>query len=90
MLIGLGPVTGAILLMWLLVVSAIEMSNPEDSYGGESWFGLGPPLVIGIFLFILGFIFMVSSRLVDTPFWKERPSVVEPDLVPASEGGDER
>ena len=89
-LIGLGPVTGAILLMWLLVVSAIEMSNPEDSYGGESWFGLGPPLVIGIFLFILGFIFMVSSRLVDTPFWKERPSVVEPDLVPASEGGDER
>ena len=89
-LIGLGPVIGAVLLIWLLVLSAVEMSNPENSYGGVSWFGLGPPLVIGIFLFALGFIFMVTSRIVDTAFWKERPSVVEPDLVPASEGGDER
>ena len=89
LLIGLGPVVGAVMLIWLLVLSAIEMSNPENSYGGVSWFGLGPPLVIGIFLFVLGGIFMVSSRIVDRPLWKERPSVVDPDLVPASEGGDE-
>jgi len=89
-LIGLGPVVGAILLFWLLVLSVIEMSNPENSYGGVSWFGLGPPLVIGIFLFVLGLVFMVTSRIVDTAFWKERPSVVDPDLVPVSEGGDER
>jgi amino acid transporter len=90
LLIGLGPVVGAAMLIWLLVLSAIEMSNPENSYGGVSWFGLGPPLVIGIFLFAVGIVFMVTSRLVDTPFWKERPSVVDPDLVPVSEGGDER
>lgn len=90
LLVGLGPVIGALLLAWLLVLSAIEMSNPENSYGGVSWFGLGPPLVIGIFLFAVGVIFMVTSRLVDTPFWKERPSVVNPDLVPVSEGGSER
>ena len=88
-LIGLGPVVGAIMLIWLLGLSVVEMSNPANSYGGVSWFGLGPPLVIGIFLFALGAIFMVTSRIVDTPFWKERPSVVEPDLVPISEGGTE-
>jgi amino acid transporter len=88
-LIGLGPVIGAIMLIWLLGLSVVEMSNPENSYGGVSWFGLGPPLVIGICLFALGAIFMVTSRIVDTPFWKERPSVVEPDLVPISEGGAE-
>ena len=89
LLIGLGPVVGAILLLWLLILSGIEMSNPENSYGGVSWFGLGPPLVIGIFLFAVGVVFMVSSRIAATAFWKERPSVVDPDLVPTSEGGDE-
>jgi amino acid transporter len=87
-LIGIGPVLGALLLIWLLGLSIVEMSNPANSYGGVSWFGLGPPLVIGILLFALGVVFMVVSRIVDTPFWKERPSVVNPDLVPVSEGGD--
>ncbi len=89
LLIGLGPVVGAVLLLWLLILSGIEMSNPENSYGGVSWFGMGPPLVIGLFLFALGVIFTVSSRIANTPYWKERPSVVDPDLVPVSEGGDE-
>lgn len=90
LLIGLGPVVGSLLLIWLLVLSVIEMSNPENSYGGVSWFGLGPPLVIGIFLFLLGVIFMVSSRIKRTPFWRERPTSVDPDLVPVSEGGEQR
>lgn len=90
LLIGVGPVLGAIMLIWLLVLSAREMSNPENSYGGVSWFGLGPPLVIGLFLFALGIVFMVSSRIGNSPFWKERPSVVDLDLTPVSEGGDEK
>ena len=90
LLVGVGPVIGALLLAWLLVLSAIEMSNPENSYGGESWFGLGPPLVIGIVLFALGVIFMVTSRIVDTPFWKERPSVVDPELTPTVDDGSGR
>jgi amino acid transporter len=90
LLIGVGPVIGSILLIWLLVLSVIDMSDPANSYGGESWFGLGPPLVIGIVLFALGVIFMVASRIVRTPYWNERPSSVDPDLVPIDEGGDER
>ena len=87
LLIGVGPVVGGILLVWLLVMSVISMSDPANSYGGVSWFGLGPPLVIGIFLFALGVIFMICMRIANTPFWKERPTVVAPALVPAAEGG---
>ena len=87
LLIGVGPVFGGLLLVWLLVMSVISMSDPANSFGGVSWFGLGPPLVIGIFLFVLGAFFMVLMRIANTPFWKERPTVVDPDLVPVSEGG---
>ncbi len=88
LLIGVGPVVGAVMLAWLLVLSVIAMSNPENSYSGQSWFGVGPPLVIGIFLFAIGAVFMVASRVAGTRYWQERPSTVEDDEVPVSEGGD--
>lgn len=75
LLIGVGPVIGAIMLIWLLVLSIIEMSDPANSYGGVSWFGLGPPLVIGIFLFAVGIVFMVMSRIWGSPYWREQRSV---------------
>ncbi|MET1037354.1 MAG: APC family permease, partial [Aeromicrobium sp.] len=42
LLIGLGPVLGALLLLWLLVESVRDLSDPENSYSQTSWFGLGP------------------------------------------------
>lgn len=87
LLIGLGPVVGAIMLAWLLYLSAVDMADPANAYGGESWFGLGPPLVIGIALFLVGVAFMIASRLTGSKFWKERAGVVDPALVPVSEGG---
>jgi amino acid transporter len=81
LLIGLGPVVGALMLVWLLVLSVIDMSDPENSYGGESWFGVGPPLAIGIGLAAVGVVFMVASRLAGTRFWAERAGVADPALV---------
>ena len=81
LLIGLGPVVGGLMLLWLLVLSVIDMSNAENSYGGESWFGMGPPLVIGIGLAALGVVFMVTSRIAGTRFWTERAGVADPALV---------
>ena len=40
-LIGVGPVVGAILLFWLLMESIIDMSDPENSYTGVAWLGVG-------------------------------------------------
>ena len=63
LLIGVGPVVGAVLLLWLLVESVIDMSDPENSYSGSLWFGLGPPLVIGIAIVLVGVLLMVLVAL---------------------------
>lgn len=76
LLIGVGPVAGSLLLLWLLVQSVITMSDPANSYGGQSWFGMGPPLVIGIVLFVLGLVLTVVSRMGGGKFWRERASAL--------------
>ncbi|MFJ3960546.1 APC family permease [Streptomyces sp. NPDC090036] len=82
-LIGLGPVVGAGLLIWLLVESIGDMSNPENSASGVSWFGLGPPLVIGIAIALVGVAVMCFWRVRDGRFWQERRGVADPELVHA-------
>ena len=81
LLIGLGPLVGAGLLAWLLVESVSDMSDPANSYSGVSWFGLGPPLVIGIGIALTGVVLMVVLRLLTPAFWSERPGVADPELV---------
>ncbi|KFG02112.1 amino acid transporter [Streptomyces scabiei] len=81
LLIGLGPLVGAGLLAWLLVESVSDMADPANSYSGVSWFGLGPPLVIGIGITLTGVVLMVVLRLVTPAFWSERPGVADPRLV---------
>ncbi|MFD0003817.1 APC family permease [Streptomyces sp. NPDC127178] len=81
LLIGLGPLIGAGLLVWLLVESIGDMADPENSYSGVSWFGVGPPLVIGIGITLAGVILMIVWRLMAPTFWEERLEVADPDLV---------
>ncbi len=80
-LIGLGPVVGAGLLLWLLVESISDMSDPANSYSGVSWFGLGPPLVIGVGITLTGVVLMLVRRVTAPAFWSERPEVADPALV---------
>ncbi len=82
LLIGLGPLVGAGLLIWLLAESIGDMSDPANSYSGVSWFGLGPPLVIGIGITLTGVVLMVVWRLMAPAFWAARPEVADPALVP--------
>jgi amino acid transporter len=81
LLIGVGPLIGSALLIWLLVLSIRDMSDPENSYSGQSWLGVGPPLVIGIGIFLTGVATMLIWRTRDRRFWNERPSVADPDIV---------
>lgn len=91
LLIGVGPLVGAGLLSWLLVESVGDLADPANSYSGTSWFGLGPPLVIGIGIALIGVLLMLVWRLRASPFWAERPGVVDPALVPGRtrSGGEE-
>ncbi len=81
LLVGVGPVVGALLLLWLLVQSVVDMSDPENSYSGQAWFGVGPPLVIGIGIAVTGVVVMLVWRARDARFWEERAGVVDPALV---------
>lgn len=85
LLIGVGPVVGAGLLAWLLVESVVDMSDPANSYSGQAWFGAGPPLVIGVAIFLVGLVLMLVWRNVDARYWSERAGVVDPALVRSEE-----
>ena len=76
LLIGVGPLIGSGLLIWLLVESIGDLADPENSYSG-SWFGLGPPLVIGLGIFLLGIVVMLAWRVRDRRFWSEKRTTVE-------------
>jgi len=81
-LIGVGPVVGSVLLLWLLVESVVDMADPANSYTGQAWFGVGPPLVIGIVIVVVGLVLLGISRVKGSVFWEERAGVADPGLVP--------
>jgi amino acid transporter len=74
LLLGVGPVAGAAVLVWLLVLSVRDLADPENSYTGQAWLGVGPPLVIGVGVMAGGVVLMLWWRRRDTDFWRERPS----------------
>ena len=80
--IGLAPLLGAAGLGYLLVVSAIQLANPADSYSGQAVLGMGVPLVIAIFFTGLGLILMVVRRFAGgQEYFKRRPFEAVPPAV---------
>ncbi len=74
LLLGVGPLVGAGMLAWLLVLSVRDLADAENSYTGQAWFGVGPPLVIGVGVMAAGVVLMLWWRRRDATFWRERPS----------------
>lgn len=79
--IGLAPLIGGLMLLAIFVKSVIDLSDPANSESGESWFGLGPPLVIAVFFAILGVILMLYWGKVEPAFFKRKAQVVDPDVA---------
>jgi amino acid transporter len=73
LLLGVGPLAGAAMLLWLLVLSVRDLADPANSYTGQAWLGVGPPLVIGVAIFAAGVVLMLWWRLRDATYWGERP-----------------
>ena len=69
--IGIAPLIGAGLLVYLLFESARDLSDPQASYSGSELFGLGMPLAIALVFFGLGVVLMVLWRLFGPPQSKE-------------------
>lgn len=76
--IGVGPTVGGVILFYLLIKNGIELADPANSESGNSWFGIGPPLVIAVFFLVLGVLLMVVQ-------WRKVPSFFrrKPEVVPA-------
>jgi amino acid transporter len=63
---GLFPFLGGAILLWVLVKSAIDLYDPANSESGDSWFGIGPPLVIAASFMVLGVVLLLLQ-------WKREP-----------------
>jgi amino acid transporter len=79
--VGIIPVFGGIVLLWALVQSVVDLSNPENTYTGASWFGFGPPVVIAVFFTVVGLVLMVAQRIYMPAFFRHRLEVAEPDAL---------
>ena len=87
-LAGIAPFIGGAILTYLFIKSCIDLSKPENSESGDSWFGLGPPLVIGLGFLVLGVILMVLWYLAGhRDFFRRKPEVVDPALLESAPAG---
>jgi amino acid transporter len=75
LLIGVGPTLGGLMLTGIFVKSCYDLSKPANSESGDSWFGLGPPLVIGVGFLLLGVVLMLIWRINHKAFFRRRPEV---------------
>jgi amino acid transporter len=96
--VGLGPLIGGVILFYLLIKNGIELSDPANSESGNSWFGIGPPLVIAVFFLVLGVLLMFVQWRKVPEFFRRRPEVapagflegeatLEPVPIARDEGG---
>ncbi len=74
--VGVGPSVGGAILFYLLIKNGIELSDPANSESGNSWFGVGPPLLIAVFFLILGFVLMFVQWRAVPAFFRRKPEVV--------------
>jgi amino acid transporter len=75
LLIGVGPTLGGLMLLGIFVKSCVDLSKPENSESGDSWLGLGPPLVIGLGFLLLGVVLMLLWNVRHPAFFRRRPEV---------------
>jgi amino acid transporter len=73
LLIGVGPFVGGLMLLAIFIKSCVDYADPANSESGDSWFGLGPPLVIGLGFLLLGAILMLLWRIEHKDFFRRTP-----------------
>jgi amino acid transporter len=97
--VGLGPLIGGVILFYLLIKNGIELADPANSESGNSWLGVGPPLLIAVFFLVLGVILMAVQWRAMPEFFRRRTEVapagflegeVQMPSVPIARSGERR
>ena len=78
---GLGPALGAVMLGYVFVRSCIDLANPANSESGNSWLGIGPPLVIGILSLLLGVVLMALQWRVEPGFFRRKAELAPKEMT---------
>ena len=73
----LAPALGGAILAWVFVKSVIDLADPANSESGDSWLGVGPPLVIGIGFLVLGVVLMALWSRRQPAFFRRPTEVLE-------------
>ena len=58
----------------------IDLSDPANSESGDSWLGLGPPLVIAILFLLLGIVIMLLQWRFEPGFFRRKAELPDPEL----------
>ena len=82
-LVGVASTIGGLVLAWAFFKSAIDLSDPANSESGDSWFGLGPPFVIGIGSLLVGVLLMLIWERTNPEFFKRKWKTAAPGSLDA-------
>ena len=52
------PLLGGLILLWVFIISLDSLWYPANSASGNSWFGVGPPFVLGVAFILAGVVAM--------------------------------
>jgi amino acid transporter len=88
--LGVFPLIGGLLLAWVFIASLDSLWYPANSASGTSWFGVGPPFVIGVGFIVSGVVVMfLASWFVQRskPFFARKMETVEA-MVPYDDSDD--
>lgn len=77
LLLGLFPLLGGLVLTWVLIASLDSLWYPANSESGTSWFGVGPPFVLGVAFIGAGVVLMLISSGYYKKFFSRRRETVE-------------
>jgi amino acid transporter len=77
LLLGLFPLLGGLSLTWVLFASLDSLWYPANSESGTSWFGIGPPFIIGMAFLVAGIVLMLVAAASYKGFFSRRRETVE-------------
>jgi amino acid transporter len=78
--LALFPLLGGLTLAWVFAASLDQLFYPANSASGSSWFGVGPPFVLGLGFILGGVVVMfLASRFVERskPFFARKMETIE-------------
>jgi amino acid transporter len=78
---GLFPLLGGLILTAVLLKSGYDLYFPENSESGDSWFGIGPPLVIAASFMVLGVVLMLLQWKVEPAFFHRKAELPSEEVA---------